>query len=160
MKIYLLLHHAQRGSMENYTKVKLNWIIQQFEIQTVLKLLHFNEVIERQDLFQFQVKALLEIYSTFPIYSKALNLDQSVHFCLPSPYPLKVSFSWLQGRGSDPGFSNSLRQFIFLYLYLASMPLMQHNSFSKLESFLIFFKNGNLEKWHLVFTICSFNDHI
>ena len=32
--------------MENYTKVKLNLIIQQFEIQTVLKLLCFNEVIE------------------------------------------------------------------------------------------------------------------
>ena len=45
-KIYLLLHQAQFGCMENYTKVKLNLIIQQFEIQTVLKLLCFNEVIE------------------------------------------------------------------------------------------------------------------
>ena len=87
--------------MENYTKVKLNLIIQQFEIQTVLKLLCFNEEIEWQDLLQFQVKVLLEIYSTFPIYSKALNLDKSVHFCLSSPYctsTLKVNFSLLQGR--------------------------------------------------------------
>ena len=45
-KIYLLLHQAQFGCMENYTKVKLNLIIQQFEIQTVLKLLCFNEEIE------------------------------------------------------------------------------------------------------------------
>ena len=45
-KIYLLLHQAQFGCMENYTKVKLNLIIQQFEIQTVLKLLCFNKVIE------------------------------------------------------------------------------------------------------------------
>ena len=41
-KIYLQLHQAQFGCME---KVKLNLIIQQFEIQTVLKLLCFNEVI-------------------------------------------------------------------------------------------------------------------
>ena len=40
------------------------------------------------------------------------------------------------------------------------MPLMQHNSFSNLESFLIVLKNGNFEKWHLMFTICCFNDHI
>ena len=45
-KMYLLLHQAQFGCMENYTKVKLNLIIQQFEIQTVLKLLCFNEVIK------------------------------------------------------------------------------------------------------------------
>ena len=34
LKIYLLLHQAQFGSMENYTKVKLNWIIHQSEIQS------------------------------------------------------------------------------------------------------------------------------
>ena len=60
----------------------------------------------------------------------------------------KFNFSLLQGRVNDPGFSNSLQQFLFLYLYFASMPLMQHRCFSKLESFFIFFKNGHHPKWY------------
>ena len=63
-------------------------------------------------------------------------------------FTLKFNFSLLQGRVNDSGFSNSLQQFLFLYLYFASMPLMQHSSFSKLESFFIFFKNGRHPKWY------------
>ena len=47
LKIYLLLHQAQFGSMENYTKVKLNcelFINQKYRV-TILKLVCFNEEI-------------------------------------------------------------------------------------------------------------------
>ena len=47
LKIYLLLHQAQFGSMENYTKVKLNFelFINQKCRVTILKLLCSNEEI-------------------------------------------------------------------------------------------------------------------
>ena len=144
LKLYLLLRHAQFGSIENHTKVNLNFEL--FSNRKCRRLWNysFNEEIGWYHLH----------------YCKALNFNQSVHFCLALLKSYNFSFSMLQGRVNNPGFSNSPRQFIFLYLHPASMPLMQHNSFSKHKFSPLSLKMDTFKNVTQRIFTCSFDDQV
>ena len=147
--MYLLLHHAQFGSIENHTKVKLN-----FELFSNWKCRRFWNYSFNEEIGWCHLH-----------YCKALNFNQSVHFCLALPKFLqfynKGQFLYAPlGRVNNPDFSNSLQQFIFLYLHPASMPLMQHNSFSKHKFSPLSLKMETFKNVTQRISICSFDDQV
>ena len=146
LKIYLLLHQAQFGSMENYTKVKLDFEL--FSYQKFKRFWNYCVSTKKSSgnvCFYFSLKQCWNLFHL----SYLLKSFEFGPVCTFLP-PVPIFYIYTEGQllfAPRKGQWHRFLKFtaeIYFPLFISSY--LQHNSFWKLKSFLVFFKNGHLEK--------------